>query len=331
MPVIGITLGDAAGIGPEIVAKAAAEMDFTRIGHPVIIGNEGVFRRGMEIAGLDCKYSVAANITEAREMPGLVLMDTKMITASAVQPGQKSVVCGKESAENMRMAVQYCKQGLLDGICFAPNNKAAMKEAGFSFNGAVDLLAGFFEYSGYCGELGVLDKHWTARVTSHVPLKEVSARLSVSSIMDSIRLLYNAQKLAGFDPPRIAIAGFNPHSGEGGTCGTEEIDVISPAVSLAQKEGIAVEGPFSADTLFIRLFSGDFDGVVTMSHDQGQIAMKLKGFDDGTTVMAGLPKPVTTSSHGTAFNIAGKGVAKSGAWISAYKMVCRMAKTNMEC
>ena len=148
--------------------------------------------------------------------------------------------------------------------------------------------------------------------------------------MDAIRLLNDAQKLAGFNPPRLAIAGFNPHGGEGGTCGTEEIDIIEPAVSHARKEGINAEGPFPADTLFIRLFGGDFDGVVTMYHDQGQIAMKLRGFDNGTTVMAGLPKPVTTASHGTAFDVAGKGIARPGAWIGAYKTVCHMAKTKLE-
>ncbi len=324
--VIGVALGDAAGIGAEIVAKTAASGVLEEFGHAVIIADERELKRGMEIAGVQFPYLKAANVEEAAAMDGIALLDTRALDAYAVTMGQDSLDCGKNSALNVKQTVEYCMQGHFDGVCFAPNNKKMMKKAGFKLNGAIDLVSGFMGYEGKKGELSVLGNVWTARVTSHIPLADVSAALTVDKIMDTINLLNNAQKSAGFENPHIAVAAFNPHAGEGGTCGMEEINVIAPAVEKARQAGINVEGPYPADTLFYNLFNGVYDSAVTLFHDQGQIAMKLKGFDKGTTVMGGLPYPVTTCSHGTAYNIAGQGIANHGAWESAYKLVCAMAK-----
>jgi len=329
-PTIGITMGDAAGIGSEIVAKNASEDFFSKDAHPVIIGAEEVLKLGMNIAGVKFDYTAVSSIEEAVGAPGVVLLRAGSVEADSVKMGLKTVEYGRDSAVNLRHAVDYCRRGYLDGICFAPNNKAAMKEAGFKLHGAVDLLSGFFECADYCSELGVLGNFWTARVTSHIPARDIFKYLTRGNIVRSVRLLDSAQKLAGIEKPRIAISAFNPHAGENGTCGMEEIDDIAPAVEQARSENIDAYGPLPADTLFMQLFRGDFDGVVTMYHDQGQIAMKLRGFDNGVTVFAGLPAPVTTASHGTAYDIAGKGIAQAGAWKDAYRMVCRMAARNIK-
>ena len=324
-PVIGVTMGDAAGIGPEIVAKAASKGLLIQYAQPIIVGDERLLRKGMEIAKANFDYQVTHTIQEAVKLNGIVLLDTGGIDAENIEFGQIDVRAGKDSATNIGLCVDYCKQGFLEGICFGPNNKKAMKSAGFVLHGAIDLLSNFFEYKGYRGELNVLDNVWTSRVTSHIPIKDISQKLTIENILNCIELANNTLKRTGISEPRIAVAALNPHAGEGGTCGLEEIEKIGPAIEQSKLMGIFADGPFPADTLFIKLFNGEYDIAVTMYHDQGQIAMKLKGFDSGVTVMAGLPYPVTTCSHGTAFDVAGKSIANPGAWESAYILAAKMA------
>jgi|SRR5680860_73272 len=327
-PVIGVPLGDAAGIGPEIVAKAASNGVLLQYAQPIIVGDERTLKRGMEIAKVAFEYKRAYTIEEAVKLSGLVLLDTQLMDAYSIEMGKINPVCGQDAANNVKYCVEYCKLGYMQGICFAPNNKKAMKLAGFVLNGAIDLLANFFEYVGYRGEFNVLNNVWTSRVTSHIPVQDISKNLTIEGITRSINLVYKTLIRAGVENPRIAIAALNPHGGEGGTCGLEEVEIIAPAVEQSKLQGINVFGPFPADTLFIKMFEGEYDAAVTMFHDQGQIAMKLKGFDNGVTVMAGLPYPVTTCSHGTAFDVAGKGIANPGALESAYKLVATMASID---
>ncbi len=171
----------------------------------------------------------------------------------------------------------------------------------------------------------MLGELWNARVTSHIPLKDVAARLSGERIHRALTLTDSCMRNAGFARPRIAVAGLNPHAGDGGNFGREEIDIIAPVVAAGQREGIAVEGPFPADTVFLRARGGAFDAVLTMYHDQGQIAMKLMGFERGVTIQGGLPIPVTTPAHGTAYDIVGRGTADHGAMRNAFRMACRLA------
>ncbi|HHV64964.1 MAG TPA: 4-hydroxythreonine-4-phosphate dehydrogenase PdxA [Peptococcaceae bacterium] len=327
-PVIGVTLGDPAGIGPELVAKTAAKGTLTEYGQPVIVGDERVFKLGMEIADVSVDYQVATTVEEAVSMDGLVILDTKNMDASTVRMGELDSAYGYYAATSIGYCVEYCQKGFFEAICFGPNNKKAMKMAGFKLNGAIDLVSNFFGFQGYRTELNVLGNVWTSRVTSHIPIKDISDRLTVEGILNSIELVHKTLILAGISEPRIAVAALNPHAGEGGTCGLEEIEIIEPAIKQAKAKGFGVGGPFPADTLFQKLFKGEYDAAVTMFHDQGQIAMKLKGFDNGVTVMAGLPYPVTTCSHGTAFDVAGKGVANPGAWENAYILAAKMAKIN---
>lgn len=213
-PVIGITMGDPAGVGPEIVAKAAAAGSLEKDAHPIIVGDQRLFEHGMQIAKVNVDFQVAYTLDEALRMMGIVVLDTKRFNAADLVMGELSVECGKDAATNIQQCVGYCQQGLMDGLCFAPNNKAAMKKAGFVLHGAIDLLAGFFQYEGNRGELNVLKDAWTARVTSHIPVKDISARLSVEGILKSIHLVNQTLKRAGIAHPHIAVAALNPHGGK---------------------------------------------------------------------------------------------------------------------
>lgn len=332
-PVIGAIMGDGAGIGSEIIAKSAAEGALTSQARPVIIGDYRQLKRGMEIAGADFPVEVKDTIEEAvkyaKEQEKVVIYDTKAFDGYQVPMGELSALCGKDEAENMARAAEYCKKGLIEGICFAPNNKSAMKMAGVHLNGMVDFLADLFEYTGVKGEININGSAFNARVTGHIPAKDVSAALSVDKIMDTIHMSCDVLKRFGIKDPKVAVAALNPHGGENGTCGTEEIEIIGPAVEMAKKEGISITGPLAADTLFGQLFGGKYDLAVTMSHDQGQIAFKLINFSQVVTVYGGIPYPVGTGAHGTAYDIAGRGEAENGAYITAYGIVTQMCKVAM--
>lgn len=196
-----------------------------------------------------------------------------------------------------------------------------------------DELHWFAEHLGYQGpfcEFNVLDDLWTSRVTSHVALKDVPGLLSQERVIEAIQLIDNELKRSGLARPRIGVCGLNPHNGDNGSFGREEIDLIGPAVERARALGIAADGPYPADTIFLKV-QGDaraFDAVVTMYHDQGQIAIKLMGFSRGVTVQGGLPIPIATPAHGTAFDIAGQGRANVGATRQAFEIACRLGASR---
>ncbi|MBQ6292582.1 MAG: 4-hydroxythreonine-4-phosphate dehydrogenase PdxA [Lachnospiraceae bacterium] len=319
-------MGDASGVGAELIVKAALHGGFDDDVRAVLIGDERQLRRGMRAVGEDIPYICVSSVQEAMKHRGLVLVDTGALDADSFAYAAVDPALGRDAALNMKACVEACKDGYFDAICFAPNNKAAMKLAGFHLSGAVDLLAHFYGSSGFHMEMNVLDRVWTARVTGHIPLRDVGASLTVDGILRAARMLDETMRQAGYEKPRIAVAGLNPHNGEGGTCGREEIETIAPAVERGKEEGLDLFGPFSADTLFFRVFGGEFDGAVTMYHDQGQIAMKLHGFDAAVSAYGGLPKPATTCAHGTAYEIAGTGKVNSGAWEHAFSLARKMGE-----
>jgi 4-hydroxythreonine-4-phosphate dehydrogenase len=327
-PVIGLTMGDAAGIGSEIIAKAAACGALTKEAQPVIIGDKSQLEQGMRIAKVTFPYKAVEYFEQAIEETGIVLLDTHSLDASKVRMG-KLTPNAEKTAAKIAPRGRGRQGGYLDAICFGPNNKAAMKLAGYSFHGMVDLLAQFFAYSGDSGEINVVGHAFNARVTGHIPISDVSAELSVEGILKAIHLSHKTVRMFGISQPRIAVAALNPHAGDNGTCGREEITLIKPAIDAARAQGLDVTGPLAADTLFVSLFKDRYDIAVTMYHDQGQIAFKLKDFDNAVTIYGGIPYPVGTGAHGTAYDCAGQGVASPGALISAYQILTRMAKTRI--
>lgn len=335
-PVLGVTLGNAAGVGSEIIAKVAAKGFLTDRASPVIIADGRLLRLGMKIAGVDFAYETTDSIEKAVEIAqkgGLVLLDTKSLGAildngGEIKLAENSPAYGKEEGDLLVNCIRWCEQGLLEGFSFAPLNKGAMKKGGYDFPSEHEMFAHYYGVTKHYGEMNYLDGLWNIRVTSHIPLAEVCANITPERIADAMTLGRNTLRRAGIEKPRFAMAAVNPHNGDNGTCGREEIDILAPMIRQFQAEGIDIKGPFASDTLFIRAFKGEFDGVVTMYHDQGQIAIKLKGFEHTVTVSAGLPNAITTPAHGTAFDIVGKGVANTSTFEDAFSVCAAMAVSD---
>ncbi|NNK93218.1 MAG: 4-hydroxythreonine-4-phosphate dehydrogenase PdxA [Desulfobacterales bacterium] len=324
-PRIALVMGDPCGIGPELVVKLMGEESVREMADIVIVADRRVYDNGVKAAGAKvlCQ-DVKETSIETLQASHLQLLDTPRFEVDDYTIGVVSEAAGRYQLACLARALDLCHQGITDGICFAPLNKEAMHLAGLKHEDE----SGFFrEHLGHEGEFGLLNtlgNLWTSRATSHVSHRQVSELLTKESVVQAIRLLDSTLRTSGNTNPRIAAAGLNPHAGDGGMFGDEEIEVIAPAVAQAQQEGINVKGPFPPDTIFLMGRDGKYDAIVTMYHDQGQIAMKLMGFDHGVTVHAGLPYPVTTSAHGSAFNIAGQGIANVNALKAAFLLSCSM-------
>lgn len=329
-PVLGILLGDATGIGPELVAKLAVRDFYKDYCRPVIIGDIRVFEEGLRVINGSVPHYAISSVEEADWDKGFPVLDTHDQDPSRIVMKKMDPYCGKGVLNMIDLACKLCVEGKIEGFAFAPFNKAGMKEAGCKFESEHYLMANIFGVTNPFGEINMLGELMTVRTTSHIPLKDVSSALTIERISRAIELGHNTAKSLGLKEPRIGVAAFNPHCGEEGRCGREEIDAITPAVEQAQQKGWNVVGPLSSDIVFMRAFKGEFDAVVTMYHDQGQIALKLKGFDQGITVAGGMPYPIVTCAHGTAYGKAGEGRASTSAFENAVKMTARMALVNHE-
>ncbi len=310
-PVIALAMGDPAGISPELTAKVVALPEVRDAANLVVIGDRRVFDEGVSIAGV--------------KVPDLEFHDLKL-DLSKVKRSEPSKEGGQAALGNYRHALRMVADGKAQAVCFTPFNKQSMKLADKSYDDEIRFTAGVLGFKGVATEFNVLENLWNARVTSHIPLNQVSSSLSIDNIVEALELTATALKAAGFNPPRIGVAALNPHAGDGGNFGREEIDIIEPAVKKAKAKGLPAEGPFPADTVFVRAKAGQFDAVLTMFHDQGQIAMKLMGFDRGVTVLGGFPFPICTPAHGTAYDIAGRGIANIGATRAALLLAAEMAR-----
>ncbi len=315
-PRIALLAGDPTGIGPEVAAKLLALPEARELAEITLIGDRQVFSAGASVSGL----------------PDSIFDNLKHLAVALAAPlpmSQVSPEAGTFVLATLRRAVGAFQAGEIDAIVFAPLNKQAMKLAGMTQEDEMHYFAHHLAYTGMCSEINVADRLWTTRVTSHVPLRAVADLITRDGVVAAIALLDQEMRAQrGGTAPKIAVAGLNPHAGEGGLMGREEIDVISPAVANARATGIEVSGPYPADTLFIAARRGDFDGVVTMYHDQGQIATKLLGFERGVTLHAGLPVTIATPAHGTAFDIAGRGTANVGPTQTAFTLAARIATTK---
>jgi 4-hydroxythreonine-4-phosphate dehydrogenase len=321
---VGLLLGDAGGIGPEIVARLLAGGALEARVATVVIGEPRVLARAQAVAGCAVELPSIERLEEL-DRPGTALLAGPPIDPDEAPVGQISEVAGRAVLDTFRMALGLAQAGELDAICFAPCNKQAMHLGGLELEDELRFFVQVLGFKGHVGEVNATDELATTRVTSHVPLRAVADLITVDGVLQAIRLARNTLQAAGRPHPRIGVAGLNPHAGDGGIFGREEIEVIRPAVERARAEQIAASGPYPADTVFLRARDGAFDAVVTMYHDQGQIAMKLLGFERGITIHAGLPIPITTPAHGTAFDIAGRGIARVDGLAQAYRTACRMA------
>lgn len=332
IPVIALTLGDAAGIGPELIARLLGQPDITAHANIVLVGDPWLWQEGQAIAGQTVPTQRVTSLAEVRvrpahQLPAFLAVDS--IHAEQVVRSQAQAACGKAVLQVLDICMNGTKRSEVDAICFAPLNKQAMKLGGLKHEDELHYFAEYLGVTGYFCEFNTLGDLWTARVSSHIPLKDAAAMLSQERIVDATRLIYASLKASGNASPRVAMAAFNPHGGDGGVCGREEIDIIEPAVRQLRASGIPVDGPFPADTIFLKARDGQYQAVVTMYHDQGQIAIKLMGFSQGVTVQGGLPIPITTPAHGTAYDISGQGVADVNATLNAFRIACRMGAAKL--
>ncbi|MEI4482508.1 MULTISPECIES: 4-hydroxythreonine-4-phosphate dehydrogenase PdxA [unclassified Phyllobacterium] len=323
-PLIALAMGDPAGISPELAARLIVSPRTAAAARLVIIGDRRILERGAKAAGLTLDIdTVDSPEVGPAERP--VLIDLGNLDPRAVTVGEATLAGGRFAVENFSYALRLADAGRVAAACYTPLNKKAMRFAHPGYDDESRFIQELLQLAGRIKEFNVLDTLWNARVTSHIPLKDVAAHLSCEAILAEIRLTVNCLKQSGVDAPRLLVAGLNPHAGDGGSFGMEEIDIIGPAVDAAVVEGYDVSGPYPADTVFLTALRDGYHAVLTMYHDQGQIAMKLIGFDRGVTMLGGLPFPVCTPAHGTAYDIAGKGIANTLASEEAVLLAARMA------
>jgi 4-hydroxythreonine-4-phosphate dehydrogenase len=331
-PRIALVLGDPSGIGPELVARLLADPSTKEKADVLVIADPNELTQGMIIAGQSAAVKHIASLSVASSHQGIALLPYQTHRQHGFERGVSNAASGAYALATLQIALEAVTKGLADALVFAPLNKHALHLAGMQTADEMHWFAQQLGFTGPVSEFNVLDGLWTSRVTSHIAHKEVASQLTQAGVERAIELLYQAMLHSGIAKPRIAVCGLNPHNGDNGSFGREEIDTIAPAVAQALAKGIPVQGPFAADTLFLKVLGDqrEFDGIVTMYHDQGQIAMKLMGFWRGVTVQGGLPIPILTPAHGTAFDIAGQGKANPGAMEQAFQMACRMANSQRQ-
>lgn len=326
-PVIALAMGDPAGVSPELTAKLLVSESVRENADIIVFGDKRILRQGADVAGVTLDLSVVENedaaIAACRERP--VLVDLRNLDPKDLVPAKASYAGGAFASDNFARALTFAAAGKADAVCYTPFNKQAMRFVNEEYDDDNWFVCKVLNWTGAAREFNVLPNIWNARVTSHIPLSQVAASLTQDGILRELRLTCETMRLAGMDEPRIAVAALNPHAGDGGNFGREEIDILEPAVARAVAEGLPVDGPWPSDTVFLRSKKGQCNAVLTMYHDQGQIAMKMMGFDLGVTLMGGFPFPICTPAHGTAYDIAGKGIADTGASVAAVLLAAQIA------
>lgn len=324
-PLLGLTVGDPAGIGPEITLMAARDprVDVARL---LAIGSLEALRSAAGVVPDAPALHEVSSASEARFEPGT--LDVLPVPSDVAVPvGTLSADAGKIAFEGVERAVELALAGDIDGIVTAPLNKEAIALAGHPYPGHTEILAELTGTRDFAMMLTAL-KLRVVHVTTHVGIRQMLERVTTERVLTTIRLADRALKDMGIDAPSVGVAGLNPHAGEGGLFGDEELRVIAPAIEQARSEGIDATGPWPADTLFGRSVAGDFDVAIAMFHDQGHIAVKVLGFETGVNATIGLPIVRTSVDHGTAFDIAGTGRASHDSLVEAITVGAAMAQAR---
>jgi 4-hydroxythreonine-4-phosphate dehydrogenase len=329
-PIIAITMGDPAGVGPEVTAKALAVESVWACCRPLVVGDAGVLKRAIALAATPLSPHPIANVTQARFDPATPdVLDLHNVDPVTLQPGQVSAAAGRAAVDYIERAVELAQADLVDGIATGPINKAALQAAGVPHIGHTELLAALTGEERVTTMLATTGLR-VVHVTRHTPMREVATLITRERVLETIRLTHAGLQGLGISSPRLAVAALNPHAGDEGLLGSEEIETIGPAVEAARAEGINVRGPIAADSVFFRAIRGEFDAVVAMYHDQGHIPIKTHGFERSVTVTLGLPIVRTSVDHGTAFDIAWQGVANAESMVEAIRLAAQMASARKE-
>ncbi|SDD23440.1 4-hydroxythreonine-4-phosphate dehydrogenase [Terribacillus halophilus] len=326
-PIIGITMGDAAGIGPEIIVKALTHEAVYEYGRPLVIGDLSMLKRAQEQTGVEITFKSVSAISECVFDYGTVeVVDLNLLPEDLPQ-GCVSAEAGNAAFQYLAKAIQLGKEGKLAAICTAPLNKEALHLGGHHYPGHTEILAHLTDTKNYSMMLSS-PKLRVIHLTTHQGLLDAITSITPDRTYKVIRLAYETLKKAGYENPRIAVCGINPHAGENGLFGNgEEEEKLIPAIVQAQEEGISASGPHPADTLFFRAVRGDFDLVVACYHDQGHVPIKVLGLEEGVNITVGLKGGLirTSVDHGTAFDIAGKNIADERSMLQALQTAADLA------
>lgn len=327
-PAIAITMGDPCGIGPEVVVKALADPRVYAACRPVVIGNAYAMQQAVKVAGQPLAVRETADPTAAGLDPAVVeVVDIHNLNPAAITVGQLSVPCGQAAMEWVTKAGQLALAGVVDGIATAPLNKEAASLAGFQSIGHTELLQELAGIKTIATML--LSKNLrVVHLTTHRSLRIACDYVKKERILEFLQLTHDSFVRWGFPQPRLAAAGLNPHNSDGGLLGNEESEEIAPAVAAARERGIDVVGPIPADSVFHQAIQGRYDAVLAMFHDQGHIPVKVYGFEESVTANLGLPFVRTSVDHGTAFDIAGQGLAQHISMLESIRLAVALAKGN---
>src|ERR1700754_1930087 len=324
LPRIGITMGDPAGIGPEVVLKAVAEEEIRKVCIPVIIGDAQLIAHTARTLDLQSGYDIVRReetFPEQLSEPVIFHLDN---ISGPVEPGIESGAAGKAAAGYIEAAVELCAAGSVDAIATAPINKRALFLGGYSFPGHTEFLAHLTGAEEYAMAFVAANLR-IVLLSTHVPLSEAIRMVERDRIVSRIYLTNRELQRWGIEKPRLAVAALNPHGAEGGLFGVEEASEIIPAIDSCRRDEINVQGPFSADTVFLRAPRGEFDGVIACSQDQAMIPVKCLSFGEAVNVTLGLPFIRASVDHGTAFDIAGKGLAEHSSMVAAIKLAAELS------
>ena len=327
-PAIAITMGDPCGIGPEVVVKALADPQVYASCRPVVVGNTFAMQQAVKLTGLPLTINETDDPTSAGENPSVVdVVDIHNLNPEDITVGQISIPCGKAAMEWVSKAGQLALAGIVDGLATAPLNKEAASLAGFQSIGHMELLQ---ELSGAktVATMLLAKNLRVVHLTTHRSLRLACEYVKKDRILEFLQLTHDNFIKWGFTDPRIAAAALNPHGSDGGLLGNEEAEEIAPAVQEARERGINVVGPIPADIVFHQAIQGRYDTVLCMYHDQGHIPVKVYGFEESITANLGLPFVRTSVDHGTAFDIAGKGIADQVSMLESIRLAVGLAKGN---
>ena len=331
LPRIGITMGDPAGIGPEIIVKALSMEEPFQACQPFVFGDREVLSKTIEMLGLTTTVEVFEKIPEEGYLPQRIFLSPlSQLEVDSFRFGKPDTKCGEAMVKYVEEAVKWVRSGKLDAITTCPINKKAINAAGHPFSGHTELLAHLVKANSVA--MMFLGSRWKiVLVTTHLPLKEVSQYITFDRILSTIRMTDEGlRKYFGMTHPRIAVLGLNPHCGEDGLLGEEEKMEIIPAIAEARSQGMDVEGPFPADSFFNFTRRTPFDAVISMYHDQGLIPIKMVDFEEAVNLTLGLPFIRTSVGHGTAYDIAGKGLANPTNLIKALLMASKLSKLKRD-
>ena len=320
---IALLLGDPSGIGPELVSKLLTKSELSDA-NIIVIGEKNILNAGDKISGNNSDLEIVTDFDEIDfNKKDKYFLDISKGNNKDYNLSECSAESGETVLNSLNLALELAKEKKIDAINFGPFNKTSLKLGGCKFDDELHHMADKLNVKSFFCEFNVVDNFWTARVTSHIPIKEVPEHIKKDKIMKPIKLINEAMKLNGIENPRVAVQALNPHA----EFGTEEKDEIIPAIEEAKKLGINADGPLPCDTSFITAFKNkNHDCIVGMYHDALQSGLKAFGFDRGVTVQGGLPVPITTPAHGTAFDIAGKNQANLEPTLQSFKIALRMAQ-----